>query len=213
MEAPTPGCHSPPMAPPSLLDDRSIPDFRDRYQALLSGAGEVAVALSRVRLAGLQLEAGELLSPKRIRVVVMELSGITLAMEADRLAEHPRARERVQALAGLLEAGRLQVRSAPLGGWSPDFSIFVPRETPGPAASTPLWPTLMVGPHWMERPYPHRGPALTSIHRGTDASRALARFEELWSVAHDVSSAVTGTLRSALQRGGGQGSYGGLTWP
>jgi hypothetical protein len=179
-----------------LLDDRSVPDFRDHYLRLLRAAEGVSVAISRIRLGGLAIDVGDLLAPTRIRVMVMELSGLTLAMEAERLAEHPRARERLAALVQLLDEGRLQVRSAPLGGWAPDFTAFRIRD-PGPGGSSH---ELLVGPHSMERPYPHRGPALASRHGDPAARRVQARFEELWNEAHDVGPPVRATLASALAR-------------
>lgn len=186
------------MATPSLLDEHSNPDFRDHYLALLKSAGEVCVAASRIRLAGLQVEAEDLLAPRRIQVLVMELSGITLAMEAERLAEHPRARNRVTALVRLLDEQRLAVRSCPLGGWSPDFTVFESRGDENRGARF----SVLVGPHWMDRPYPHRGPALTSLHRGEPAARVRLRFGQLWHDAHDVGGAVRATLHAALRRCG-----------
>ncbi len=91
----------------------------------------------------------------------------------------------------MLEAGRLEVRSAPLGGWSPDFTVFVDGE--GPRA-------VLVGFHAFERPYPHRGPALASVH-GDDAARlAATRHRELWESAHDVGPALWSILSRAAKR-------------
>jgi hypothetical protein len=186
------------MAPSTLLDDRSIPDFRDHYLRLMQSASEVCVAASRIRLGGLQIDAEDLLAPRRIQVLLVEMSGITLAMEAERLAEHPRARDRLATLVRLIDENRLSIRSCPLGGWSPDFSVFESRLTGSGFERF----TLLVGPHWMDRPYPHRGPALTSLHSGEPAERVRQRFGQLWSEAHDVGGAVRGTLAMALRRCG-----------
>lgn len=188
----------PPLAPlpPIVLDERSRPDFRDHYLGLLEEARAVSVAASRIRLAGLQVDAARLQRPDSIRVLVMELSGITLAMEAERISEaRPGGRERIAALGTLLSEGRLQVRSSPLAGWAPDFSVFQSRE----GASF----TLALGTHWMDRPYPHPGPALNVLLEGPPARSALHRFDELWRQAHDVGEAILRTLTLALARTSG----------
>src|SRR5690606_38328816 len=84
--------------------------------------------------------------------------------------------------------GAAEVRSAPLGGWSPDFSVF--HSEAGPSA-------VALGFHWFERPFPHRGPAFASIHGPAEAALALRRFEELWARAHDIGSAVLDILERA----------------
>jgi hypothetical protein len=195
---PVPFGHRAGMPLSTLLDDRSIPDFRDHYLRLMKAASQVFVAASRIRLGGLQVEVEDLLAPRRIQVLVMEMSGITLAMEAERLAEQPRARDRLETLVRLLDETRLSIRSCPLGGWSPDFSVFE-SATDGLGADRY---TLLVGPHWMDRPYPHRGPALTSVHSGESVVRVRERFGQLWDEAHDVGGAVRGTLAMALARCG-----------
>jgi hypothetical protein len=207
MEAPAAGAQTSCMADPSslhssvpwLLDDRSRPDFRDHYLALLEDARGVSVAASRIRLAGLQLDAHSLRRPGSLRVLVMELSGIALAMEAERVAEGPPShRLRVTTLRDLLNSGRLQVRSSPLGGWNPDFTVFRREGDPGMPLEQHL--TVAVGPHWMDRPYPHPGPALNAFFHGRPALRSLHRFEELWDRAHDVGDAVARILAAALVR-------------
>ena len=91
----------------------------------------------------------------------------------------------------MLEGGRLEVRSAPLGGWSPDFTVFVEEE--GPCA-------VLTGFHAFERPYPHRGPALASLHGGDAARMAALSPQELWDAAHDVGPALWSILARADKR-------------
>jgi hypothetical protein len=177
---------------PDLLIDRSTPDLPELYGALLARAQELDVAAWRIRLAGLHLPAPLMLGLDRIRVIVGELDGQRLATEAEGLILRPNRAGTVRALLHLLLEDRLLVRSAPLGGWAPDFSVFH-----GSDGSV----TLVAGPHWLERPFPHRGPALTSVHTGPRVGLVVNRFEELWQDAHDVKAAVLRMLIEAARRG------------
>jgi hypothetical protein len=93
----------------------------------------------------------------------------------------------------MLEDGRLEVRSAPLGGWSPDFSVFADGD--GPFA-------LLVGGHWFDRPYPHRGPAFGALLLDDAPRRGARRHQELWERAHDVGPAVWNLLSKAERSAG-----------
>ncbi len=177
---------------PSLLIDGLQPDFPAVYATLLSRSRQLSLAAWRIRLAGLHLSPEALLSVEHIRVVVGELDGQRLAAEAEGMALSARRSGTVEALLKLLMEDRLLIRAAPLGGWSPDFSLFHGKGSPT---------TLLVGPHWMERPFPHRGPALASLHSGPEVTQVERRFEELWEAAHDVKAAVMRMLTEAARRG------------
>lgn len=178
---------------PHLLDERSAPDFRAVYGALAARSSAIDGALSRIRVSGLDLRPEEIRSVTRIRLVLAEVNSLTLRNEAEAvLSRADRARSLVHLLA-LLESERIQVRSAPLAGWAPDFTAFHRKGLP--------WRGLM-GPHWFVRPYPHRGPALASVH-GPGGARLLARrFDELWTQAHDIGPALLGLLSRARDRVG-----------
>lgn len=177
-----------PTQPAVLLDERTRPDLRDAYGLLARDATQIAVAVTRVRLATLDLRAEELSSVESLRVLVTELNALTLDAEARLIRSDPDRTSRVALYRSLLESGRLEIRSAPLGGWSPDFSVF--SGSNGPRA-------VLVGFHWFERPYPHRGPAFASIHFGARAAAAAQRHGELWARAHDVGPAVWNILSKA----------------
>lgn len=174
-----------------LLDERRRPDFRDVFGALVQRSTEVRTAVTRVRLSTVDLSSGEVGAIRSMRVLVSEVSALSLDAEAASLVRMPRRAPNLRLLMGMLESERLEVRSAPLGGWSPDFSVFVgPR---GPAY-------LLMGFHAFERPFPHRGPALASVH-GADAARlAAGRHEELWTQAHDIGPALWSILARADHR-------------
>lgn len=184
-----------------LLDERSAPDFRAVYGRLFEAARRVDVAVRKIRLSGMSLGSRELEGPGRIRVVLAEINVLTLSSEAEALAVEATGRRRLRVLSSLLSEEALQVRSAPLAGWAPDFSVF----------QRPAGPVALLGPHWFHRPYPHRGPAFASMHTGAEAELVDRRFRGVWESAHDVSAAVKGILRQALERvptAGGAGPSG-----
>jgi hypothetical protein len=174
--------------PAFLIDERSRPDFREVFGALARASTYIAVAVTRVRLATLDLREAELRNVEGLRVLLTELNALTLDAEARLIQSDPRRAPRVSLYRRLLESRRLEVRSAPLGGWSPDFTVF--SDARGPTA-------VLSGFHWFERPYPHRGPALASVHFDQAAELAAERHRELWERAHDVGPAVWNILAKA----------------
>jgi len=177
--------------PAVLLDERHRPDFRDVFAALARRSTDIVAAVTRVRLSTVDLGPQELGGLRSFRVLISEINAHNLDAEASGLLQHPRRAPNVRMLTSMLEESRLEVRAAPLGGWSPDFTVF--SEAAGPVA-------VLMGSHWFERPYPYRGPALASLH-GTAAARlARARYEELWGAAHDVGPALWSILARACTR-------------
>lgn len=178
--------------PAILLDERSRPDFRSVFGTLAGASTDVAVAVTRVRLSTLDLTPDELDKVDTMRVLLTELNALTLDAEARLIRGDPTRAWRVGLFRRMLEEGRLEVRSAPLGGWSPDFTVFA--DAAGPHA-------LLTGFHWFERPYPHRGPALASLHFGDAARQGARRHLEVWEKAHDVGPAVWSILSKAERAG------------
>jgi len=174
-----------------LFDERRRPDFRDVFGALTRRASRVHTAVTRVRLSTLDLGPDELRGVESLQVLLSEVSALHLDAEARSLVQHPRRAPNVRFLARLLEEGKLEVRSAPLGGWSPDFTVFAD-------ASGPF--SVLTGFHAFERPYPHRGPALASLHGPEGARLAGARHRELWEAAHDIGPAIWSILARAGSR-------------
>ncbi len=175
----------------SLLDERNRPDFRDVFGALARRSTEIATAVTRVRLSTLDLTRAELGGVRSLRVLVAEVNALSLDAEARALQVQPAKAEHLLFLTELLRDGRLHLRSAPLAGWSPDFTVFA--DGSGPLA-------VLAGYHWFERPYPHRGPALGSLHMGDAARLAAVRHRELWDAAHDIGPAVWSILARARSR-------------
>lgn len=175
-------------SPGALLDERRRPDFRDVFGALAQESSEIATAVTRVRLSTVDLSPEELKRVRSFRVLVAEVNALTLDTEARLLETNPRRAPNLRLIAELLREGRLEIRSSPLAGWSPDFTVFG-----GPSGAR----AVITGPHWFERPYPHRGPALGALHFGDGARVAHRRHAELWEGAHDIGDAISGILSRA----------------
>lgn len=178
-----------PLPSPTLLHDRSRPDFRDVYGGLAMRARSMEAAVGRIRLLGMTLRPAELQRVERLRVVIQEISPLATSSEAEQIAMDPVRRPALEQWIALIASGRLELRLAPLAGWSPDFSVF---HFPKPEA-----PVLLMGPHWFLRPYPHPGPALNALLRGEPARTASVRFQELWRNAHDLRAPVLRILEAA----------------
>jgi hypothetical protein len=188
MDAIVPGLVTEPAA---VFDERGRPDFREVFGALAARATDIATAVTRVRLTTVDLTPLELGSLEHFRVLIAELSALRLDAEARAIQADPKRAPNADMLRRLLEAGTLEVRSSPLAGWSPDFTVFAGPN--GPAV-------VLIGFHSFERPYPHRGPALAAVHSGDAARLAARRHEEIWEHAHDVGPAIWSILSKARSR-------------
>lgn len=176
------------MLAPRLIEDTSRPDLRAVWGRLLARAVCVDVAVTRVRLSTLDFGEGELARVRRVRVLVAQLSAAALDAEAHAVCARPEAAAALARLMALLEAGRISLRSAPLGGWSPDFSVF--HDAAGPRVA-------LVGPHRFDAAGPLQGPLLVSVHGRAGAARVALRFDGLWERGHDVRGPVGGILERA----------------
>jgi hypothetical protein len=176
---------------PRLVDDRSRPGFRELFGRLARRASSLDVALTRIRLSTLDLSERELASVQRIRLLLAEVSAVSLDAEAYAVLHRGPMATNLRRLTELLHAGVIELRSAPLGGWAPDFTLFADRA--GPCAA-------LVGPHRFERGQMHDAPVLASLHGRKEAARLAGRFAEMWARAHDIRPAVAGILSRADRR-------------
>lgn len=182
-----------PAAPdcPHLLDERTKPDFREVFVSLAGRSHAMDTAVGRIRITGLDLTRREIASVESIRLLLGRVDALTLRAEAEAVLSDPVRARRLRHLVDRLRAGRIRIRSAPLAGWNPDFTVF--------RRSGRAW-TVVVGLHWFARPFPHRGPALASVHGPSGAHRAARRFEQLWGRSHDIGPAVLNLLGRAEGR-------------
>jgi len=170
------------------MDERGPTSFRTLFGDFLSRSQTIETAILNVRLSAVDLSAQELEGLQSLRVLVAGANAQTVEGEAYALAMDPMKRENLSRLLGLLQTGVMEIRSAPLGGWSPDFSVFSDDEGPQ---------SLLLGLHWFHRPFPYRGPAWAARFGPEEASRAHLRFQELWAGSHNIGPAVRKLMERA----------------
>ncbi len=181
-----------------VVDERSERPLRPLIGELLTSCAHADLALQRVRLAALDLTDQEVHGPRRCRVLLGQLDAWTL-LDAD--SGPARDRAGLGRLHDWLASGRLEVRSAGIGAWTPDFSIF--HHVPAP-------PTCLLGAHYFGSPQLAVGPSVTVVISEAAAARLLQRrFNELWERAHDVAPAIVAVLRGAVGGDPGLGRNGG----
>ena len=164
-----------------FFDGRGAPALRGYLGRELAGASAAAFAIRRIRLARLDLLPEELRSVQRCRVLLGRLDADTLA---DAGASPTSAR--TATLLDMAASGRLEVRSAGLLAWEPDFSLI------GAGTADDV---LIFGCHQFVPQQPVEGLAMACAIREPAVVRAAAvRFDELWERAHDALEAVADAL-------------------
>lgn len=174
-----------------VLDERSPRPVRDRIGALLAGAATADFAVGRIRLAALDLTAGEVANVRRCRVLLGRLNVGMLLDAADVTSGQwlapSQAVQRLEVLTAFASSGRLEVRAAGLDGWVPDFSVYAGDQR-----------SALLGAHYFGSTDPVAGPSFTAFLEEPDAVSLLAsRFEELWRRGHDVLPAIREVLERA----------------
>lgn len=182
--------------PGVLLDGRRDPPLRVVVGKLLARATAADFAISRVRLAAIDLTAEELGRVERCRVLLgrLDIDALTAPIQAH--DQSHAGTPHLLALQTFLTSGRVAVRTCGSTLWVPDFSVLSGL---APQSGVPADAVCLVGAHYFARPYPTRGPALTCIisDAGSVAS-ARERFDELWELGYDVLSVINETLDALI---------------
>lgn len=164
-----------------LIDERSDPDLRAVIGGLLTSSESADFAVTRIRLAAMDLTDEEVAIP-RCRLL---LGALDASMLDDASYVPTAARADVGRLLGWVRSGRLEIRSAGIGGWIPDFSIY----RAGNAS------TCLLGAHYFGNPQLSVGPSFTCLVRDAASARIVAdRFDALWDRSHDVLPAIRDVL-------------------
>lgn len=165
-----------------LFDGWTGDSFRDYLGREMAASEDASFAIRRIRLARLDLSDGVWSRLRRCRVLLSRL-------DADALDFGRIDAARTAALLDLAASGRLEIRSAGLGSWEPDFSILGDRSRPR---------TLILGCHRFAPVEPTEGPFLACASQDPRAVRsALTRFEEIWARGYDALEAVIDALGRA----------------
>lgn len=158
----------------TLIDELHEPPLRQLIGQLLATSTSADIAITHLRLVGLDLGGGELGSLEKCRVMIGRLN-----------ASHLVEAEQSRLLAAFAKSGRLEMRTAPHHVWTPDFSVFRGRDRD----------TVLLGAHYFGKPYPLFGLALTAVlTEPAHVGLCARRFEELWSAGYDVLPVVIETL-------------------
>lgn len=176
------------MIVPTLFDERDPAGFRTRFRHEIQRSRRLDVAVTRLRLSTIDITEAEFQGVTGMRLVLSELRAEALDAEAHALMARPRVRGRLARFQALLDQERIRIRVAPLGGWSPDYTVF--HDAAGPRS-------VLLGYHQFERPHPYPGPALCAHFGRPEALLAHRRFQEIWLRAHDVLPAVHSILSRA----------------
>lgn len=165
----------------TVFDETATVPVRARIGRLLGGADTADFAVARIRLAALDLQEREVAGVRRCRVLLGRFDAVTLheSLEGSSL----------RVLRAFIGSGRLEVRSAGLAGWIPDFSVI---------GGNP--PVALFGAHHFGSPYPFVGPSFTVETSEPDAvALAGERFESLWGHGHDVLPAIRSVVQQAYE--------------
>lgn len=186
--------------PGLLLDGRRQPRLRSVIGRLLARATAADFAISRVRLAAIDLTPDELDSVQRCRVLLGRLDIDALTAPLDHRDTVRDRTSNLTSLRAFVASGRVAIRTAGSTLWLPDFSVLSgPSERDG----VPGGAVCLVGAHYFARPYPTRGPALTCMLSDAESvARAGERFGELWELGYDVLPVITETLDALLAGAG-----------
>ena len=163
-----------------LLHERSQPPLHQVLETLLANAEAADLALRNIRLSAMD-PAPHTVAHVRLRILLG-------TFEAAHVQE-PATRARITRLARLLDSGRVEVRSAGIGSWAPDFSLYRMR------AGNRVSMACLVGAHYWQTPPCSCGPSFTSVYtRKSVVATTARRFEELWHMGHDVGAVISDAL-------------------
>ncbi|HSJ24297.1 MAG TPA: hypothetical protein VK929_06510 [Longimicrobiales bacterium] len=186
------------MASPTnlLLDERHRPLVRDIIGSLLSASVQADFAVARIRLAAIDLAPAETGHVRRCRILLGRLD----YGELTQFGAGDRAQRRLSTLLAFLTSGRVEIRSAGMAEWLPDFSVFRGMEPADDGDGSLQHSTAcLMGAHFFSTP-PVDGPALTCIIRhAPSVAKAARRYDELWAHGHDVLPAVLDTIAAMAE--------------
>jgi hypothetical protein len=179
------------LAPPRMPTERSmlIDDpgaVRRTVRSLLTRSARADLAIRRLRLAALRFEGGEL-ERVHVRLLVGRLDVDAVAGAPGTAVFGDRRKAELERLREVVRAGRVQVRTAGMVRWDPDFSVFRQSRAGGGL--------VLLGSHRFDVPDPGSVKPLCAGLRGERrVALAAERFEGLWAGGYDVGPVVEDLL-------------------
>ena len=165
-----------------LFDETTDPPLRALFGDLLANAATADVAVGNVRLGALDFAADDRVTA-RLRILLGRF-------EAGSMGGIVTARQ-IEILRRMVASDNVQLRSAGVGLWVPDFSVYR-----GLRARIGCDALCLVGAHYFHAPPSSTGPSFTcAITDRAAVDRAAARFNALWARGHDVRAVIDDALR------------------
>jgi len=175
-----------------VIDEESNPDPRRILGRLLRRSSRFDLAIGRVRLASIDFTADDLRPVERCRVLVGGFDNRALLGAVGAASAVPAHSRNLRSLRVIIATGRLQLRSAGLWRWDPDFCLAAGA---GLRGWFPAGTAGMVGCLGLSGPVACSIPRLACLVAGTRSTGLLQNsFERLWSVGHDILDVVAAAI-------------------
>ncbi len=173
-----------------LIRGASAPDLLEStIRELVSASSDVAFAIEQVRLSSLHRVADVLLGVARCRFVLGRLDAHRLDLDG---VQGETRRLGLQRLLDHTRNGGLQIRTAGVLRWEPDFSLYH-------HADRRYGSFCLLGAHYLAPPHPGIDWPLTCLLTGRRAvQHAVGHFEEIWTGGHDAIAPITEALERRL---------------
>jgi hypothetical protein len=181
-----------------VIDQESNPDPRRILGRLLRRSECFDLAIGRVRLASIDFSVQDLHRVERCRVLVGGFDNHALLGAVGAAAAVPAHARNLTCLKEIIATGRLQLRSAGLWRWDPDFCL-------ASGAGLRHWfqagSAALVGCMGLSGPVACTMPRLACLVAGARSTDLLRNhFDRLWTVGHDILDVVAAALDAAPPR-------------
>jgi hypothetical protein len=176
-----------------VVVERGTPDPRRVLGRLLERSRTFDLAVSGIRLASLVFRPRDIAATERCRVLIGGFDNHALLDAAFAAAAVPEHATNLRVLRDILASGRVEIRSAGVWRWNPDFCV---AEGDRLRAWFPSGSAGLVGYMGLGAAPLYVAPRLACLVSGHRSMMSLrGRFDELWNVGHDVRDVVVEALR------------------
>jgi hypothetical protein len=185
-----------------IVAEASSPDPRRVLGRLLRRSTCFDLAIGRVRLASIDFSVRDLLPVERCRVIVGGFDNRALLGAVGAAAAVPAHARNLRSLKKIIATGRLQLRSAGLWRWEPDFCL---ASGAGLRPWFPAGTAAMVGCLGLSGPLACTIPRFACLVGGTPSTDVIrGSFDRLWVAGHDILDVVAAALDAVPPPGGAE---------